>query len=366
MTDSTTLTTCPFCGERAETDFIPEHHSYQIECSDSMGCTARVTRDSKLGVIEAWNRRAPAPASSEPVAAPYDAHAEMLEAAKDLRELVDLHSHAYLCAERAAALLEAAANQKPPVAVPAVSKEGKAYEQNFAQAAIVPDGPDCAQSLANDPRLCCRSHPHEKQSLHCQLREVAAWLRLHSAAGKAPSAENMRAHAEQADAVALELRAAPAGMPEPELFAIDAAPDGFQPHYEIVLDALDDQPDVIGFYTAAQVQAMLSAGLAPGWQAVPVEPTDEMVEAAWDGDGADYVGEHKRIFNLSVAWRDALAAAPRPAAPSGPAREPLTDEQLVGCINRAGFKTWDSRMWALKRQIEAAHGITAAQNGGAQ
>ena len=62
MTDTSTLLPCPFCGERAETDFIPEHHSYQIECSDSMGCTARVTRDSEEAAIEAWNRRAPAAA----------------------------------------------------------------------------------------------------------------------------------------------------------------------------------------------------------------------------------------------------------------------------------------------------------------
>lgn len=69
MTDTNTLSPCPFCGERAETDFISEHHSYQIECRDVFGCTARVTRDSELGAIEAWNRRAPAPAS-QPVAVP--------------------------------------------------------------------------------------------------------------------------------------------------------------------------------------------------------------------------------------------------------------------------------------------------------
>ena len=81
----TELKPCPFCGERAETDFMPEDHSYQIECSDSMGCTARVTRDSELGAIEAWNRRAPAPASSEPVAVP----AGMLEPAG----IVTVESH---------------------------------------------------------------------------------------------------------------------------------------------------------------------------------------------------------------------------------------------------------------------------------
>ena len=68
MTDTNTLAPCPFCGERAETDFIPEHHSHQIECSDSIGCTARITRDSELGAIEAWNCRAALAAPAQPVA----------------------------------------------------------------------------------------------------------------------------------------------------------------------------------------------------------------------------------------------------------------------------------------------------------
>ena len=46
------------------------------------------------------------------------------------------------------------------------------------------------------------------------------------------------------------------------------------------------------------------------WVLVPVEPTDEMVEAAWDSDAADYVGEHKRIHSLGLAWSAMLAAAP--------------------------------------------------------
>ena len=70
MTDTNALAPCPFCGERAETDFIPEHHSYQIECSDSIGCTARITRDSELGAIEAWNCRAALAAPAQVVPAP--------------------------------------------------------------------------------------------------------------------------------------------------------------------------------------------------------------------------------------------------------------------------------------------------------
>ena len=70
MTDTNTLAPCPFCGERAETDFTPEHHSYQIECSDSIGCTARITRDSELGAIEAWNCRAALAAPAQAMPAP--------------------------------------------------------------------------------------------------------------------------------------------------------------------------------------------------------------------------------------------------------------------------------------------------------
>ena len=85
MTDTNTLAPCPFCGERAETDFIPEHHSYQIECSDSIGCTARITRDSELGAIEAWNCRAalaaPAQAGEYPPSS-----ADMVMAALDTEE----------------------------------------------------------------------------------------------------------------------------------------------------------------------------------------------------------------------------------------------------------------------------------------
>lgn len=56
---------------------------------------------------------------------------------------------------------------------------------------------------------------------------------------------------------------------------------------------------------------------------------------------------HRRLM-------DAVRAQPAPAA----SPVPLTDPQLVACIKAAGFKTWDSRMWALKLEIESLHGIT--------
>lgn len=59
-----------------------------------------------------------------------------------------------------------------------------------------------------------------------------------------------------------------------------------------------------------------------GWKLVPVEPTDKMLEAAWDSDAADYVGEHKRIWQLGPAYSAMLAAAPTPP------------EQQCGCGDR--------------------------------
>ena len=70
-------------------------------------------------------------------------------------------------------------------------------------------------------------------------------------------------------------------------------------------------------YTAAQVQAMLaqsdmgipiSAPLPPGWQAVPVEPTEEMLLAGYDAQGG-YANQ-----GMQMAYRALLAAAPRPPA----------------------------------------------------
>lgn len=49
-------------------------------------------------------------------------------------------------------------------------------------------------------------------------------------------------------------------------------------------------------------------------------------------------------------------------APSQP-RKPLTDAEFVVAIEKAGFTTWDSRMWALKHAIESRHGITGSADG---
>lgn len=101
-------------------------------------------------------------------------------------------------------------------------------------------------------------------------------------------------------------------------------------------------PDGTDIYTAAQVQAM--GCVPPGWQAVPVELDDDIAEAIamtanCCGGGA---------YDI---WRAALAAAP-----SGPARQPLTDEQIERLAQEHG-----SDIDGFARAIETAHGITAAQ-----
>lgn len=83
----------------------------------------------------------------------------------------------------------------------------------------------------------------------------------------------------QAQPVAL-----PAGMPEPVAWIAEYGGD---------------------VYTAAQVQAMLAQGLAPGWKAVPVKPTDAMVSAMLDWG------------TKQSEWEAILEAAPAPEQAHG-------------------------------------------------
>lgn len=82
-------------------------------------------------------------------------------------------------------------------------------------------------------------------------------------------------------------------------------------------------------FTASQVQAMLAAGLAPGWRAVPVEPTKEMKVAAVKFANGDDVYKNVGAGVLQIeeeiygeAYEAMLAAVPsepaQPAANAGP------------------------------------------------
>ena len=61
----------------------------------------------------------------------------------------------------------------------------------------------------------------------------------------------------------------------------------------------------------ASTEAALRLSAGADWVLVPREPTDEMVDAAWESEATSYVGEHKCIISASDAYRAMIAAAPR-------------------------------------------------------
>ena len=66
-------------------------------------------------------------------------------------------------------------------------------------------------------------------------------------------------------------------------------------------------------YTARYTTPLyLAPGVQPvpeGMVLVPIEPTDELCEAAWECEGVDYVGEYKRIHRADLAYKAMLEAA---------------------------------------------------------
>lgn len=67
MTDSTTLAPCPFCGSSN----VSNRYSPPLRWIECAGCGAcSIQRSDPELSVAAWNRRAPAPASSDPVALP--------------------------------------------------------------------------------------------------------------------------------------------------------------------------------------------------------------------------------------------------------------------------------------------------------
>jgi hypothetical protein len=87
-----------------------------------------------------------------------------------------------------------------------------------------------------------------------------------------------------------------------------------------------------------------------GWKMVPIEPTKAMIDA--------YVKDSSRFFSARSDWSVMLAAAP-----SAPAQQPLTDEQIFELAEPFGeFQFGDAqgdKRLAFARAIEAAHNIGA-------
>lgn len=126
---------------------------------------------------------------------------------------------------------------------------------------------------------------------------------------------NRRAPVEQA-ARALPARGVdpmldtPAGM-EPVGYMIDWPDEPELGHY--FAEKANDGARSQALHTATQVQAM--GRVPPGWQAVPVEPTEEMARAFRADDAPHYfVMTTLRCADFGERYRAALAAAPRPPA----------------------------------------------------
>ena len=127
------------------------------------------------------------------------------------------------------------------------------------------------------------------------------------------------------------------------------------PHYEQVEPGHHtNDADVVALYTAAQVQAMLSK------------------EQASRQEAQQQLEECKIELTKLEKYRAMLVASP-----SGPAREPLTDEQIEAMakpfVRSLGGDHWHSgedgipdrgQIEEFARAIEAANGITAALKGG--
>lgn len=112
------------------------------------------------------------------------------------------------------------------------------------------------------------------------------------------------------------------------------------------LDVLGPCKPATDIYAATQVQDMLSAGLAPGWQAVPVEPTMKMIAAlGFDGDEDLAIGHASISVGIEKAYRAMLAASP-----SGPAREPHDHIEDVRAMVQAVRQATDA-LDALQKRL---------------
>ena len=124
-------------------------------------------------------------------------------------------------------------------------------------------------------------------------------------------------------------RALPAGMePVGSVYTMQALVPGGREVADVTLH--QQLPAGTKLYTAAQVLTM--GRVPPGWQAVPVEPTDAMYQRVFDeGYYHDKPEVAKAI--LRSEYQDMLAAAPRP--PAAQELNPLTDTQIDACSRAA-------------------------------
>lgn len=105
-----------------------------------------------------------------------------------------------------------------------------------------------------------------------------------------------------------------------------------------------------------------AGGVPAGLKSRPMhELSPDEQERAVHAFEASHIDSFEYGDVLHRVWIEGFDFACRAAAPSQSAVQPLSNAQFVKCIETAGFKTWDSRMWSLKREIEASHGIVTEE-----
>jgi ABC-type transporter Mla subunit MlaD len=122
-----------------------------------------------------------------------------------------------------------------------------------------------------------------------------------------------------------------------------------------------------------ELHANTGKGDRPGWLQMDANTAllevyhhlAKLQKAVRNNDGPGIVEYAADVANMAMMVLDVCgglpgctASQPSSVQPEKEERMTLSDAILVQCIKRAGFRTWDSRMWALKREIEAAHGIS--------
>ena len=98
------------------------------------------------------------------------------------------------------------------------------------------------------------------------------------------------------------------------------------------------------FLEVPQAQQPERQSVPAGWKLVPIEPSDEMIDAT-------YAGQH-----CSDIWRDMIAAAPQP-------QQPLSEEEIQQLKLDCGYGYYSSYEVSATfingvKECEAAHGIT--------
>ena len=118
----------------------------------------------------------------------------------------------------------------------------------------------------------------------------------------------------------------------------------------------DDLTDIIRAKGRELAELSARQAAPDGWRLVPVEPTEEMLDAAHEGDREYTLRVFGDVMTVMQGPHDHYVAM-LSAAPPPPEREPLTDEQINGLGTGPCWAEDGVDIFLFARAIERAHGI---------